>query len=221
MSLSFAFLLYRRLVKYWDEFCPPDFRFHRVFVPLCGKSVDLGWMSTSKKCTVVGCDLAEVAVIEFVREHADLSFRKSTVKFPNGEDVVMYHTLDNNLRIYVCDLFSMESAPEDPFNLIWDRGSFVAISPSLRTRYVALMSKLSTPDVRWLQETLNYPPGLHRGPPCSISSDEFSALYGKLLELLSFRVGEQKNRFTAYWKYPSFNNMVDKCIFCEIPRAVS
>ncbi|VDP92224.1 unnamed protein product [Echinostoma caproni] len=166
-------------VKYWDDFCPPDLAIRRMFVPLCGKSLDLRWMYKSKGCTVVGCDLAESAIIAFSKEHPDLELKKTATALANGEVVTVYQTADQRLRLYVCDLFVMDLVNEAPFNLIWDRGSFIAIAPSLRTKYIDLLCKLSTPDVRWLQESLNYPPELHRGPPCTVSPEEFDALFGK------------------------------------------
>ncbi|CAH8840394.1 unnamed protein product [Trichobilharzia szidati] len=135
------------------------------------------WLYQNKSCKIIGCDLAELPLRQFVNEHKSLDMKERLVKFKNGEEILMFHTSDNRLCLYCCNLFSMESAPEEPFNLIWDRGSFVALPPNLRADYVALLTKLSTANVRWLQESLNYPPGAHNTAPCSSTDEEMKSLY--------------------------------------------
>ncbi|CAH8840361.1 unnamed protein product [Trichobilharzia szidati] len=169
--------VHRSLTTFWDQLCPDDNPNNRLFIPLCGKTEDMEWLYQNKSCKIIGCDLAELPLRQFVNEHKSLDMKERLVKFKNGEEVLMFHTSDNRLCLYCCNLFSMESAPEEPFNLIWDRGSFVALPPNLRADYVALLTKLSTANVRWLQESLNYPPGAHNTAPCSSTDEEMKSLY--------------------------------------------
>ncbi|KAF5399106.1 Thiopurine S-methyltransferase, partial [Paragonimus heterotremus] len=166
-----------QLKQFWDTFCPPDSPNKYVFVPLCGKSLDLQWMYLNEGCSVVGCDLSETALESFVREHSILGMRRSSVQFKNGQLVVMFHTEDRKLRLYLCDLFLMDQSPETPFKFIWDRGSLVAMAPALHRKYVDYISALSSTDVRWLLETIDYPEGIHDGPPCRIPKEEFRELF--------------------------------------------
>nr|AAW25275.1 SJCHGC01817 protein [Schistosoma japonicum] len=171
--------VHRSLIAFWNELCPSDTPANRLFIPLCGKSVDMEWLYQNKSCQIIGCDIAENPLRQFVNDHKSLNMKERLVYFKNGENVLMFHTDDNRLRLYCCSLFSMDSAPEEPFNLIWDRGSFVAIHPSLRSNYVTLITNITTKDVRWLQETLNYPPGVHNTAPCSSTDEEMKLLYNK------------------------------------------
>ncbi|CAH8501905.1 unnamed protein product [Heterobilharzia americana] len=171
--------VHRSLTTFWNELCQDDTPANQLFIPLCGKSVDMEWLYQNKLCQIIGCDLAEVPLRQFVDEHKSLGMKERSVIFKNGEKVPMFHTSDNRLRLYCCNLFSMDSAPEELYNMIWDRGSFVALPPNLRTDYVTLLTKLSTADVRWLQETLNYPPGVHKTAPCSSTDEEMKSLYDK------------------------------------------
>ncbi|KAF6773483.1 hypothetical protein AHF37_07110, partial [Paragonimus kellicotti] len=194
--------IFSQLKQFWDIFCPPDSPNKYVFVPLCGKSLDLQWMYLNEGCTVVGCDLSETALESFVREHSILGMRRSNVQFKNGQLVVMFHTEDRKLRLYLCDLFLMDQSPETQFNFIWDRGSLVAMAPALHRKspetqfnfiwdrgslvamapalhrkYVDYINTLSSADVRWLLETIDYPEGIYDGPPCRIPKEEFRELF--------------------------------------------
>lgn len=171
-------LVHHHLKQFWEIFCPPDCADKYVFVPLCGKSLDLQWMYYNQGCTVVGCDISETALTSFVREHPVLNMRRSEVLFKGGQQVTMFHTEDRRLRLYLCDLFIMHQSPESPFKMIWDRGSLVAMEPSSRRKYVDYLSELAAADVRWLLETIDYPEGVHNGPPCRIAKEEFQSLFG-------------------------------------------
>ncbi|CAH8442641.1 unnamed protein product [Dicrocoelium dendriticum] len=169
---------HRQLVQYWDKFYTGNPSEKLIFVPLCGKSIDLRWLYCEKGFSVVGCDLSETALLAFVTEHPDLAMQRTEVLFKNGERISMFHTPDKRLRLYLCDLFIMDQSQEGPFKYIWDRGSLVAVDQSLQKRYVDFVSTLITPDARWLLETLNYPEGIHDGPPCRIPDEECTTLFG-------------------------------------------
>ena len=62
----------RHLVKHWPTFgSQPE---ARVFVPLCGKSLDLIWLA-ERGHAVVGCEISEIAVASFFGE-AGLTVRR-------------------------------------------------------------------------------------------------------------------------------------------------
>ena len=45
-----------------------------------------------------------------------------------------FQTPDEQLQIYVCDLFSVNKQKLGTFDAVWDKGSFVAILPSNRPK---------------------------------------------------------------------------------------
>ncbi|TGZ52167.1 hypothetical protein CRM22_010677 [Opisthorchis felineus] len=171
-------VVHRHLQQFWDKFCPESTLEKLVFVPLCGKSLDLAWMYFQKSCTVVGCELSETALKAFVAEHPDLRMLRSTIQFRDGRHISLFHTPDRRIRLYLCNLFDMDQSSEPPFKFIWDRGSLVAMAPSQRSKYVNYVSKLAAPDVRWLLETVDYPEGVYGGPPCRMTDEEYDALFG-------------------------------------------
>ena len=54
------------LLKHWPSLGVP--RGARVFVPLCGKSLDLAWFA-ARGHRVLGVELSQLAVDEFFAEH--------------------------------------------------------------------------------------------------------------------------------------------------------
>ncbi|VDN12504.1 unnamed protein product [Dibothriocephalus latus] len=86
-----AFLL-QVLIEYWDKLHPTD-NFTHIYVPLCGKTVDMRWLY-QKGVIVVGSDFVEEAAIEFVKEHPQLAMSRTEVTLKNGEQTVVYENCD-------------------------------------------------------------------------------------------------------------------------------
>jgi thiopurine S-methyltransferase len=60
--------------KYTDLWLGNDSNDNSIFVPLCGKSVDLAFLASHEKVShVVGIDIVRVAAEQFALEHPDLS----------------------------------------------------------------------------------------------------------------------------------------------------
>ena len=58
---------------------------------MCGKTLDLKWLYSEKKCDVVGCELAKLPLQSFMKEHPELAVQESTVSFKDGTKVTVYH----------------------------------------------------------------------------------------------------------------------------------
>ncbi len=78
----------RTLQKYFEKL-RPDSTFKRVYVPLCGKSLDLHWLY-QQGLEVVGGDISPEAGTMFCDEFPDLQMEKKTVSLANGENVSLY-----------------------------------------------------------------------------------------------------------------------------------
>uniref|UniRef100_A0A0X3P7F9 Putative thiopurine S-methyltransferase n=1 Tax=Schistocephalus solidus TaxID=70667 RepID=A0A0X3P7F9_SCHSO len=127
--------------------------------------------------TVVGCDIAEEAAIAFVKEHHQLTMCRTEVMLKNGEQTVVYETPDKRLKFYVCRFESMLFTGEK-FDMVWDRAAFIALDPNMRQTFVDSTFELLRPDFRWLQESIEYPPGYRSIPPHSVSDAELWNLFG-------------------------------------------
>ncbi|MDD1794735.1 thiopurine S-methyltransferase [Enterovibrio sp. ZSDZ42] len=152
------------LLKHWQALHPQ--RHEAVFVPMCGKSVDLSWLA-SKHDDVVGVELSEIAVRAFFSEH--LYTPLVTAISP----MMKLYQFDE-VSIYSGDYFS---APLAQYPLIYDRAALIAMPGNLRQRYVARLLSLLKPGGRILLVTLDYPQDQMDGPPFSVTGDEVHSLF--------------------------------------------
>ncbi|NGN97359.1 thiopurine S-methyltransferase [Grimontia sp. S25] len=152
------------LVKYWPLLHPQ--REEAVFVPMCGKSIDLSWLA-SKHDEVVGVELSEIAVRAFFSEH--LYTPTVTSMSPTMK---LYHF--DELSIYAGDYFT---APLETYPLVYDRAALIAMPESLRQQYAERLLSLLKPGGRILLVTLHYPQEQMDGPPFSVDADEVRRLF--------------------------------------------
>jgi len=188
----------------------------RIFVPLCGKSVDLAYLASHPKTShVVGIDIVRNAAEDFASNHLQFSMEEVQLtneceaeeegecknSDPSRPSLSRFH--GEGLTILVGDLFDFLSmsgngrakyltegipsitAPVPTkylFDSIYDRASMVAIKPSLRKDYAALMRELLRPGGVILLVTIDRrktttDAAKKDGPPFSIDEAEARQLY--------------------------------------------
>ena len=135
-----------------------------VFVPLCGKSLDMIYM-LNHGFSVIGVELSEIGIKHFFHENG-LDFTISQV----GE-FDLYSA--NNIEIYCGDFFSLNSKHLCDVKAVFDRKSLIALDRNLRQKYVKHLNDIISLGVRILLITLHYPQHQMSGPPFS----EVSTLY--------------------------------------------
>lgn len=187
----------------------------RVFVPLCGKSVDLAYLSSHPKVShVVGIDIVRTAAEEFAAEHPELLLEEEKVESndecANVEGNVVEKECSSqstiskfngtSLTFLIGDLFALPT--EDRFDVIYDRASMVAIHPSLREDYVTLMGKLLQPGGSILLVSLDRretttDEAKKDGPPFSINEHEIRQLYESMSWVESVTKLEEVNDLTS------------------------
>jgi thiopurine S-methyltransferase len=96
----------------------------KVFVPLCGASIDMMWF-LEQEIEVVGVELSEKAVAHFFQNH-NLSFEVAT-----ENDFVVYKS--DGITIYVGDFFKFLKF--DGIDCIYDRASLIALPADMRAKY--------------------------------------------------------------------------------------
>ena len=91
------------LIKYWSKLNLPAGS--RVFVPLCGKSIDMIWLA-AQGYDIVGVELVESAVKEFFSENRILY---TIINHPHNPNIKYYHWQHENqkIEILVADIFSL------------------------------------------------------------------------------------------------------------------
>ena len=163
------------LLLYFDKFLTQYSE--SVFVPLCGKTLDLPWLAGKTK-KVVGIELVHKAVEDFFKEN------KLTHSIQQSGKLKLFST--SKIDLFQGDFFDLNKDQTAPFEAIYDRGSIVTFDRPERQRYVNHLMSFLKPGGRILLITLEYDQKLMSGPPFSVSTDEIKWLYttyGKL-ELL-------------------------------------
>jgi thiopurine S-methyltransferase len=156
----------RYLSAYWSTLNPPATA--TVFVPLCGKSLDLLWLR-DRGHSVVGVELSAVALESFCLEHGIPARRRVLADFDVYEA--------ESLRLFRGDFFKLTRELLGAASFIYDRAALISWTPSLRAAYVERMTALSTPGTQTLLITLEYPQDNMKGPPFSVPGDEVHRLY--------------------------------------------
>jgi thiopurine S-methyltransferase len=143
---------------------PPD---KRVFVPLCGKSFDLGWL-LSQGYTVAGAELSELAVTQLFAELGVEPTRSEVGKHK--------HFRGGKIDIFVGDIFDLSSEVLGPVDAVYDRAALVALPETMRVRYTAHL-KTITAFAPQLVIGYEYDQTMAPGPPFSITPDELHRHY--------------------------------------------
>jgi thiopurine S-methyltransferase len=147
----------------------------RVFVPLCGKTLDIGWL-LSKGCRVAGAELSPIAIDELF---AQLRLKPIITKSKTTE-LVRYSA--PKIDIFCGDIFKLTRRTLGPVNAIYDRAALVALPEKVRNRYTAHLLQL-TKKAPQLLVTFQYDQTLRAGPPFSITNPELTRHYAKTYDL--------------------------------------
>lgn len=154
------------LVRFWSALGLPAGT--EVFVPLCGKSLDLLWLAHQGHA-VLGVELHRPAVAAFFAENG----LAAEVR-PHGA-FEAWHC--GSLRILCGDVFALAPAELAGVRGVYDRAALIALPPALRATYVAHLGAVLPPAAATLLVTLEYPEGEREGPPFSVPETEVRTLY--------------------------------------------
>jgi thiopurine S-methyltransferase len=139
-----------------------------VFVPLCGKSLDLLWL-LQHGYRVSGVEISRRAIEDFFVENR---IEARVTEIPGGE---LFQAQD--LALFCADFFACDFPGMPAIDAVYDRAALVALPPRMRKAYVERMLELIAPGVRTLLVTLDYPQHEMKGPPFAVTLDEVDALY--------------------------------------------
>ena len=154
------------LVAHWDSLAVKQDSV--VFVPLCGKSLDVIWLANQGH-SVIGVECSALAIEEFMDENK-LSYQKGKYN-----DFDLYTSSDIHL---ICgDYFSLSSELMEEVSAVFDRASLIALPAEMRKKYVDKQIEILPENVKLLLVTLEYNQQLMNGPPFSVSQHEVMNLY--------------------------------------------
>ena len=154
------------LRRYWPELNLDGDR--TVFVPLCGKSLDILWLRDQGH-PVVGVELSAIAVRAFFAENRYMPQHQAQEKFDRCEA--------GGIRILCGDLFDLGSDDLKDAAAVYDRASLIAFPPEMRERYVRHLAGILPPATQILLVTVDYPQAEMQGPPFSVPAAEVEVLF--------------------------------------------
>ena len=149
----------------------------RIFLPLCGKTLDIGWLLT-RGVQLTGIELSEIAVRSLFDE---LSLEPTVTQHA---DLKLFSA--DNLQIWVGDFFALQPGQLGTVHAVYDRAALVALPGDMRSRYTRHLTAL-TGHASQLLITFSYDQSAMQGPPFSLSVDEVQQHYAttyRLSELL-------------------------------------
>jgi len=147
----------------------------RIFLPLCGKTRDAGWLLACGY-RVVGAELSEFAINDLFNE---LGLEPEISKV--GQ-LARYRTED--IEILVGDIFAVSAEYLGPISAIYDRAALVALPACIRKHYTSHLMNI-TGTAPQLLITYEYNQLLMDGPPFSMNGDEVKQHYGASYQLES------------------------------------
>ncbi len=139
----------------------------RVFVPLCGKTLDIRWL-LSRGYRVAGAELIETAIEQLLTELGVIP------------DIAQAGALKRysapNIDIFVGNIFELSKDTLGAVDAVYDRAAMVALPENVRPKYTAHLMEI-TGRAPQLLLSFEYDQSAMEGPPFSVSNDEVKNHY--------------------------------------------
>lgn len=155
-----------KLERYWPVHMPAE---GSVFVPLCGKSLDMRFFE-NLGLKVVGVELAPIAIeayFDAAGEHPVIEDFEGLKRYRGPRSM-----------IYCADYFALAPCHLEGASCAYDRGSLIALPPALRSVYVEQLRRLLPAESTLLLFSLDYDQRAVDGPPFAIGEDTLASLFG-------------------------------------------
>jgi thiopurine S-methyltransferase len=162
----------RHLKQYWPDLGLPGNS--PVFVPLCGKSLDLLWLR-DRGYPVTGVELSSVALETFCMERGIPAKRRTLDHFD------IYEAVD--LRLVCGNFFTVTPELLGPVTGVYDRAALISWPPELRASYVEHMTALTPKGTQTLLIVMEYSQAQMTGPPFSVNAGDIERLYARHHEI--------------------------------------
>lgn len=140
----------------------------RVFVPLCGKSLDMVWLA-GQGYQVIGNELSQIAIDDFFAGQ-ELTPEKRTEPGFTISTAGPY-------ELWCGDFFDVPMRVTENVTGIYDRAALIALPPEMRRKYAGKLTELAHGRAKSLLITLEYDQSIVPGPPHSVRGDEVQDLF--------------------------------------------
>ncbi len=157
-----------RLQKHWPGLARASGE--PVFVPLCGKSLDMGWLA-QRGHPVTGVELSGIAVKAFFEAYGHPPVVTDAGAFREYRAA--------GVRLLQGDFFDLHAADLPGVASVYDRASLIALPPAMRPGYARHLASLLATGTRMLLVTLEYDQREMQGPPFAVHRDEVELLFSE------------------------------------------
>ena len=160
-----------------------------VFVPLCGKSLDMLWLR-GQGHHVIGVEVSEQACLAFFQENG-LEYERH-----REEPFDVYQA--QGITIYCGDFFAFNAKHVSDVAVVYDRASMVAMPEELRQRYAAHLRQILPGTTPIFLVTMEYEQAQMDGPPFSVLQQDVEQAYADtytIQRVLKKNVLDENERF--------------------------
>jgi len=144
-----------------------------VFMPLCGKSLDIAWL-LGQGFEVVGAELSELAVGQLFEE-LGVEAAISDVT-PSGSASKLSLWQADGLKVFVGDIFDLSPSILGMVDAVYDRAAIVALPEAVRASYSQHITHI-TDCAPQLVVCFEYDQSQISGPPFSVDAAEIGRHY--------------------------------------------
>lgn len=155
----------KHLQRFWQrlQLTPAS----RVFVPLCGKSLDMDWL-LSEGHEVIGADIAQEAQDQFLVTHQE------PVRYTEENKLKL--AWQGRLLFIAGDILHMEPEMLRSVDAVYDRAALIALPHAVRQNYALFLAHCLKPGAKMLLITRQAPKE-QLTPPFNVSAAEVDKLY--------------------------------------------
>jgi thiopurine S-methyltransferase len=150
-----------------------SFERNNVLVPLCGKSLDLIYLSKRFQ-KVIGVEFNKSAIQEFFTDNHLIIEEEGVISN-------MPFFRSGNITLVQGDIFKF--TPGEKFEFIYDRAAIVALEPTTRTNYSNKLTSLCAPNGKILLISFEYDQSKISGPPFSVPDSAITQLFNKAFKI--------------------------------------
>ncbi|WP_133138787.1 thiopurine S-methyltransferase [Legionella genomosp. 1] len=146
----------------------------RIFVPLCGQSVDMLWLS-EQDYLVIGVEYSQMACDAFFEEN------KIPCRIVEVDNFTVYSS--DTITLLSGDFFEIRPSVIGNIDAVYDRAALIALTAELRQAYARHLTELMRPETKMLLITTCYKQDEMRGPPFSVDEQEVTELYSDCFDI--------------------------------------
>ena len=166
----------KRLQQWWpDVGVAPS---AEVFVPLCGKSLDMLWLH-QQGYRVFGIELSQKAIEDFFREN-DLPFEQGTEA---PFEVFTGTGKAEGIRLLAGDLFALTAEHCQNVSAVYDRASLIAMNDDLRPKYARHLATILPKGCTSLLLVIDYDASKMQGPPFPVPDPMVTSLFAQNFDI--------------------------------------